>query len=176
MKHYIPLLLLAFCSLTGRAQQLFTQLDWNALRIDSVLPRYTEVVPLETDYTSYDYAVRVRYPEWAELTERETAVARRFDADIADTLCINTFVGVSRGRGLIDIDFIPIVRRQDKYWRLTSGKVEIVPTWKGKPRKASPSTRAAAEDRWASNSVLATGKWVRITLTDDGQTHEVLIH
>lgn len=171
MKHYIPLLLLAFCSLTGRAQQLFTQLDWNALRIDSVLPRYTEVVPLETDYTSYDYAVRVRYPEWAELTERETAVARRFDADIADTLCINTFVGVSRGRGLIDIDFIPIVRRQDKYWRLTSGKVEIVPTWKGKPRKASPSTRAAAENRWASNSVLATGKWVRITLTDDGIYH-----
>ena len=56
-------LLLALCSLTGRAQQTFTQLDWNELRIDSVLPHYTEVVPLETDYHLFNYYARVRYPE-----------------------------------------------------------------------------------------------------------------
>ena len=28
----------------------FTSLDWNEMQIDSVLPVYTEVVPLETDY------------------------------------------------------------------------------------------------------------------------------
>ena len=181
------------CSLTGRAQQPFTQLDWNVLRIDSVLPHYTEVVPLETDHNLFNYYARVRYPEWAELTAKETTVAEGHADEVADTLCIHTFVGVSRGQGLIDLDFIPIVRREGKYWKLLSGKVEIVPTWKGdagmrranvqhllsrqaqgtaqarSPRHASADS--VASSRWASNSVLATGQWVKIQLEDDGIYH-----
>ena len=181
MKRYTLIyLLLALCSLAGRAQQTFTQLDWNVLRIDSVLPRYTEVVPLETDYHLFDYYARVRYPEWGALTKAEAAVAEQHADEVADSLCISTFVGVSRGQGLIDIDFIPIVRRDGKYWKLLSGKVEIVPVWRGQPGRKAPavqnsrdvkSTRSAAEGRWAASSVLASGKWVKISLTEDGIYH-----
>lgn len=173
-------LLLALCSLTGRAQQTFTQLDWNELRIDSVLPHYTEVVPLETDYHLFNYYARVRYPEWAELTKQEAAVAEQHADEVADTLRISTFVGISRGQGLIDIDFVPIVRREGKFWKLLSGKVEIVPVWKGGPVhrvggskavQSNRATRASSETRWASSSVLATGKWVKISLTEDGIYH-----
>ena len=56
--------------IAGSAQD-FTQFDWNRLRIDSVVPTYHEVVPLETDYRLYDYTVRILYPEWAPLTKGE---------------------------------------------------------------------------------------------------------
>ena len=95
------ILLLLVTPLAGHAQQTFTQLDWNELRIDSVLPHYTEVVPLETDYHLFTYYARVRYPEWMPLTKEETVVAERFADQLADTLRIETYVGVSRGQGLI---------------------------------------------------------------------------
>ena len=117
------ILLLLVTPLAGHAQQTFTQLDWNELRIDSVLPHYTEVVPLETDYHLFTYYARVRYPEWMPLTKEETVVAERFADQLADTLRIETYVGVSRGQGLIDLDFIPIVRNGGTVWKLKSGKV-----------------------------------------------------
>ena len=176
-RHIVILLLLTLCSLTGRAQQDFTQLDWNVLRIDSVLPRYSEVVPLETDYHLFKYYTRVRYPEWAPLTAAESAVAARFDDQLCDTLRINTFVGVSRGQGLIDLDFIPIIRRDGQYWKLLSGKFEIVPLLLSAPAlRRARGTRAdkdstISSDRWAKSSVLAEGRWVKISLTDDGIYH-----
>ena len=176
MKRYVLIyLFLTLCSLTGWAQQAFTQLDWNVLRIDSVLPHYTEVVPLETDYHLFNYYARVRYPEWGELTAAETECVEQHADEVADTLCITTFVGASRGQGLIDIDFIPIVRRDGKYWKLLSGKVEIVPVWKEAQNlrsiRGSRFTRASLEERWAASSVLAAGKWVKISLKEDGIYH-----
>ena len=173
-RNLVIFLLLVIMSLSGRAQQAFTQLDWNVLRIDSVLPHYTEVVPLETDYHLFNYYARVRFPEWEALTSKETAVAERFADEIADTLRIHTAVGISRGQGLIDIDFVPLVRREGKLWKLLSGKIEIVPVWKGTSLRylqGNRSTRGAQEGRWATSSVLATGKWVKISLTHDGIYH-----
>ena len=70
------LVIVALCGMTGFAPSLqgrdgvglITYLDWQELRIDSVLPVYTEVVPLESDYRLHDYTVNVEYPEWAPLT------------------------------------------------------------------------------------------------------------
>lgn len=162
-------LFLLQATFSGYAQQDFTQLDWNALRMDSVLPHYTEVVPLETDYHLFDYVARVRYPEWGKLTDKEVTVASRFDSEIGDTLCLHTSVGISRGQGLLDIDFIPIVRSNGKYQKLLSGKIEIVPI----PHARKVAARQADEttQRWASSSVLGSGKWVKIQLTDDGIYH-----
>lgn len=156
------------------AQGDFTRFDWNVLRIDSVLPTYTEVVPLETDYRLFDYRVQVAYPEWAPLTKAETAVADRYSEFLADTLQVQTFVGISRGQGLLDIAFVPIVRREGGYMKLLSGKIEIVPTPKSQIHRAKASVNhkaQARETRWAANSVLASGRWQKISVTEDGIYH-----
>ncbi len=129
-------------------------------------PVYSEVIPLESNYRNNDYQVRVRYPEWKALTAQETAVIERYADKIADTLCINTFVGVSRGHGMLDLAFIPIVRQGDHYAKLLSGKIEIVSTPKAKRLK----TRAddVATQRWASRSVLDSCRWVKISVQSDG--------
>ncbi len=187
--------LLSLCPFVAHAQKDFTRFDWNVLRIDSVLPTYTEVVPLETDYRLYDYRVRVAYPEWAPLTKAEAAVAHRFRGLVADTLQIETFVGISRGRGLLDISFVPVIFREGRFMKLLSGKVEIIPHHPQKSRQlqksrqpqksrqlhslqlshsshapllSPPDTSNTRPSRWASNSVLASGKWAKISVTEDG--------
>ncbi|MCD7722121.1 MAG: type IX secretion system sortase PorU [Prevotellaceae bacterium] len=149
------------------AQGDFTTLDWQEMRIDSVLPVYSEVVPLESDYRLNDYTVSVQYPEWQELTAREAAVAERFDDEIGDTLRIQSHVTVSRKVGMLDINFRPLVRREGRYWKLLSGKIEITPV-----RKAQASRRriAAAEtaERYTRSSVLSEGKWAKISVEEEG--------
>ena len=59
MKQVICYILTIFACLPLMAQQTgkldITTLNWNELKIDSVLPVYTEVVPLQSDYSMYQY-------------------------------------------------------------------------------------------------------------------------
>ena len=167
--HRIFWFLLLF-PLMATAQSDFTQLNWNELRIDSVLPVYSEVVPLETDYRLFDYQVRVRYPEWGALTAKEAAVIGRYDQQIADSLMIDAAVGISRGVGMLDISFVPIIRREGQYAKLLSGKVEIIPVPKARPQRAK-RVGGTAQQRWAAHSVLANGRWVKISVTSNGIHH-----
>lgn len=167
------------CALDASAQTDFTQLDWQRLRIDSVVPTYSEVVPLETDYQLFDYTVQVRYPEWAPLTKQETARLAAIPGSteaIADSLFIHSHVGISRGEGMLEIHFVPIIRHEGTYRKLLSAKIEILPT----PKKMNRGTKAAAmmqkaaataAQRWATQSVLASGRWVKISVEKDGIYH-----
>lgn len=171
--YIVCVLLLPYTQVSGQG---FTRLDWNELRIDSVLPVYSEVVPLETDYRLYDYQVKVRYPEWSPLTPSEAAVACRFDEQLSDSLQIESFVGVERGRGLMDLSFIPVIKHNGSYQKLLSAKIEIQPLLKDNrnprnPRLIRPTRAATSAERYAAHSVLATGKWVKISVENDGIYH-----
>ena len=121
---------------------VFTSLDWNEMRIDSVLPVYTEVVPLETDYRTHTYTVSLLYPEYAPLSGKEAGVAEQFDSLISETIDVETFVGVERGKGLLDISFIPIRRQGSKYEKLVSAQIVINAKQSGRlnaPRREAAS-------------------------------------
>ena len=143
----------------------FTSLDWNEMQIDSVLPVYTEVVPLESDYRTHTYTVSLLYPEYAALSAKESLVAERFDSLLSETIDVETFVGVERRRGLLDISFIPIRRKDGKYEKLVSAQIVINAKWNG---RLEARREAAAGGRYADNSRLANGKWVKISITEDG--------
>ena len=115
MKKFLSIcLMLVALTQNARAQQeqelAFTSLDWEEMQIDSVLPVYTEVVPLETDYRTHTYTVSILYPEYVALSSKEAEVAERFDSLLSETIDVETFVGIDRGKGLLDISFIPIRR------------------------------------------------------------------
>ena len=146
-----------------------TTLDWDEMRIDSVLPVYSEVVPLETDYRVHDYAVAVEYPEWGRLTAPEEAVCRRFADRIGEELDIQSRVSVSRKQGMLDITFCPIVRRDGHYWKLLSGSIAITATsTQTSARRFATKAKTGESERYTRRSVLSEGKWVKISVTDDG--------
>ena len=147
----------------GNGKLDITTLDWNELKIDSVLPVYTEVVPLLTDYTLYDYSVGIEYPEYAPLTSKETEVVLKYDSLIRESIDVESYVGISRGEGMMDIAFVPIIRRGNSYLKLISAQIVITSTPKRLPRRASAKT-----ERYAAHSKLQSGRWVKISITQDG--------
>ena len=137
---YLFSIILALLSMNAAAADTgdLTFIDWERLPIDSVLPLYTEVVPLETDYRSNTYTVSVEFPEWKPVSAREREVLDlRFASEIADTLEISATVGVSRRQGMLDIAFVPIVRTGKTYQKLISGKIVITAHPKAKAKKPS---------------------------------------
>lgn len=148
-----------------KARSTFTTLDWTELRIDSVLPIYTEVVPLETDYRFYDYVVLLEYPEYVSLSKAEEKVVDQFKDKVSENIKIDTHVGVDRRQGVLDISFIPIIKKEGTYKKLLSCRITIQANPKGiGPRKIP----ANLSSRYAEHSVLSTGTWVKISITEDG--------
>ena len=172
------LVIVALCGMTGFAPSLqgrdgvglITYLDWQELRIDSVLPVYTEVVPLETDYRLHDYTVNVEYPEWAPLTKSEAQKVELIGLPIGEELQVQSHVSVSRKQGMLDIAFVPLVKRNGRYLKLVSASISIsVEPKVEKLRIKREKLRIGdAGERYAKQSVLAEGKWVKISITDDG--------
>lgn len=196
------LVIVALCGMTGFAPSLqgrdgvglITYLDWDELRIDSVLPLYTEVVPLETDYRLNDYSVNIEYPEWALLTKAEAQRVERIGQPIGEELSVRSHVSVSRKQGMLDISFVPIVKRDGRYLKLLSASISIsakskvgengqctmdngdwmIPKghskFKIQSSKSNPlsALHKSAGERYAKKSVLAEGRWVKISITDDG--------
>lgn len=162
---YILSLLYMMAGTAGLAQERLTYLDWDVMARDTMCPMYAETVPLETDHRSHTYNVCLEYPTWAQLTPAETALARRFDHLIGDTLRIDQCLSMERGQGMLSYSMVPIIRQGTAYRKLVSAQISIVPT----PRPLQ--TRAAAgtpEERYAGHSVLASGTWRKIHITEDG--------
>lgn len=162
---HIMWMLLTLLAIPAMAGDI-TTLDWNEMQIDSVLPVYTEVVPLESDYRQYEYRVALEYPEWVPLDARETQVAERSTEPIGEDVVINSHVGVMRRCGQLDISFIPVVKRDGRYLKLHSCRVTITPV----PRKGKAGVKALAPaaERYTRTSKLSEGRWVKISITEDG--------
>ncbi|MBQ7181370.1 MAG: type IX secretion system sortase PorU [Bacteroidaceae bacterium] len=156
--------LLACLPAFGQGRGGFTTLDWKVLRIDSVLPVYSEVVPLETDYRLNTYSVQLEYPEYAPLSRHEAEVVQRYDSLVGERIRVECSVGVLRKQGVLDLSFVPIVRQGGGYKKLLSARIVIKPTARrGARRAASP-----AAGRYAAHSVLSGGRWVKIGIREDG--------
>ena len=167
MKRFLQYILFFFAFVPLMAQENgkldITTLDWEELKIDSVLPVYTEVVPLQADYSLYDYSVGIEYPEYAPLTSKETEVVLKFDSLICESIDVESYVGISRGEGMLDIAFVPIIRRGNTYLKLISAQVVITSTPKRQVHRASSKA-----ERYAAHSKLQSGRWVKISIKQDG--------
>lgn len=161
-------LYLLFCCSGLRAQTKdFTRLDWDVMRIDSVLPVYSEVIPLESDYTRYDYEVRLEYPQYEPLTAAEVQIVQPQDSALQEHPVVHSSVAVSRRQGMLDLHFVPLVRRAGSYFRLTACKIVIYKTLKPTSSRWNAATRSVGE-RYAPTSVLAQGRWVKIRVSEEG--------
>lgn len=168
MRIRIFLLLSFLLASTLRAQtDHFTRLDWDVMRIDSVLPVYTEVVPLESDYTRYDYEVRLEYPQYEPLAVDESERMKGRGESLPEHPVVQNSVGVSRGQGLLTYSFVPLVHRDGRYYRLVSCKMVIYKKAKPALQGRRPVRREKAE-RYTRSSVLAQGQWVKISVREEG--------
>ncbi|MDD6784236.1 MAG: type IX secretion system sortase PorU [Prevotellaceae bacterium] len=169
LKYLFLILLLASGLTKGVAQDEFVHLNWSSIEISDQLPKYYKSIDLADDFADKRYEVKVEYPEFVEVTKHESDMLDLMKADLADTIEVETFIGISRKKGMIDVSFVPLVRREGKYLKLVSCKISLVAKPNDVVRSTAYSTSTSREaSRYKAHSVLATGKWVKIRVAEEG--------
>lgn len=166
-------LLICFIVLSGGSflhANDFRHVDWNELTFDEGLPTYVASVDLgmsASDISAYD--VRIVYPEYIELADK--AIIKKYKDELqclTDTIHFNKYVSVSRKRGSLCIDFIPLIRKDKRYYKLVSFKLAVTPKRMGVRSLSTVAKKSNGQTRYTDKSVLSEGRWVKIRVEKEG--------
>ena len=180
-KRIVVILVVCLCSFATSSAQKFFNLTAEDVRIDSVMPYFTYVVPLDNHYSDSIYSVSIVYPEFINMSEADILKYQEITSlqPLAMPVVHQQMV-VERKRGSLEVWFVPVVWREGKYKKLVSFmlRVESSPNPVVQAQKNSTSvlqergaaTRSSsdASSRYADHSVLASGKWAKIRIPETG--------
>lgn len=159
--------MLAFAA---NAQQVFFNLTAEEVRIDSVLPYFSYRQMLGANYNDSVYAVEIDYPEFIDMMPGDIEKYQLISDEVPGMLPeMDTHVAVERKKGVLETGFTPIVYRDGKYKKLVSFMLRITATPKQKMHKAQSSKfKVPSSERYTETSVLATGNWAKIRVSQSG--------
>ena len=162
---------IALCMcLTGSAQRFFN-LTSDEVEIDSMLPQFAYSMPLDGNFQDSVYASSILYPEFIDMTPRDVQNYRKLSGDSLPVLPeIQQRIVLDRKQGALEVQFCPLVYREGRYQILVSFMLRIDSKVKNRSiRRVSAMTRAAAKSsRYADHSVLASGRWAKIRVSETG--------
>jgi len=166
--------------------QKFFNLSKSELKVDSLLPEFTEIISLPANYSDSVYSVQLVYPEFAELDKWEKEQCREIlqAADFSDAQKVEFIpkqsgytlatgltqqIVVDRKVGKLEVIFAPIVTDGKNYKTLSSFMLRV----KSEARKPSGRIKAnsnsrAGESVYADHSVLSSGRWAKISVSESG--------
>ena len=155
------------CSLfTSHAvAQRFFNLTAQEVEIDSLLPVFTYAYPVGAQYADSVYSVSIAYPEFIPMSEDDIRRYQQISNEPLKAMPdVKQWMSVARKKGTLYVSFMPLVYRNGQYQKLVSFMLDI----KGKSLAARRSRRADATERYADNSVLREGTWVKICIPKTG--------
>ncbi|MBO4499760.1 MAG: type IX secretion system sortase PorU [Bacteroidaceae bacterium] len=163
---YILLAVLWPCFIVGAG--VFTDVDWDELGRDTVMPYYSCQRVLPEDYTSYTYHVVIEYPEFVPVTGEECDRWRleRYRGMFGVWPEVSSSVSSSRGVGMLDIGFVPIVERDGCFYRINSFKINVLRNRVA--ARGSVRDKTLSEERYSGSSVLSQGYWYKIRVRSTG--------
>ena len=166
------LLFLLFLTLPLSAQRFFN-LTNDQVRIDSTLPRFTYTIALPADYADSVYTPSILYPEFVDMAQSDIEAYHRLSSEPLPTLpAIEQQVVMNRRRPNLQLSFCPLVYRNGRYQILASFMLRVdakaVTAATRQMAKANIHHAPLNTDRYASHSVLASGRWVKIRVPASG--------
>lgn len=186
MRKRVLLLVVLFVSLALSAQDRrplptersrFFNLTADEVKVDTVLPHFGYSYALGENYRDSIYTVSIVYPEFIDMSPTDVKMYEQVSGKPLPALPeVSQGIGVNRKRGFYYVDFCPLVYRDGRYQILVSFmlKFESRPRTSSHPSSLIPhpkraQTRAGeAAGRYATQSVLATGKWAKIRVPASG--------
>lgn len=169
MKQKILFFILLLFAVAAQAQ--FVAVEWSRAQSDSLLPVCSQVLPLPADYEGYEYSAAVEYPEYTPMSAEEVARYRLRAGEVSSVPVVETYVSIAAKEPQLNILFLPVVCTDGKFKRIESYKLSV----KREPRaERAPASlpRTSAPARYAENSLLAQGRWVKISVTERGM-HQI---
>lgn len=162
----------------GTTAQRFFNLTAAEVRVDSVLPRFTCSFPLQQGYNDSVYTVRLAWPEFLEMSSKDVECYKTLtDAMPAEMPQVDYHVAIDRKQGSLEVSFVPIVCRGGRLMKLVSFMIDVSSTHRNVDSRsqtlvvlnAQTQTRTASKQgRYASNSVLKSGTWAKISVPESG--------
>ena len=166
-KRYILILAAIMCGVINVAAQGFHNLTAEQVKIDSILPKYCYSLPLGANYADSVYSVAIEYPEFINMSDADV---KRYKAISTSKLpeipVVEQGISVSRKQGMLDLSLVPLVFRDGKYKKLVSFKLTVSAVAKAKPKRSGAQSKTTS--RYASESVLRSGKWAKIRIPANG--------
>ena len=167
MRKSLAILIITFCVCVGmQAQKVrFVDTDWQSMSADQVRPWSGFGVQLDGNWQDSAYTAWIEYPELLKINADDLKRWNLSADDIPEWPDIRSSIGVSQGRATFDAEFLPIIRRNGGYYAILSYKSII----SSKPQAAkAPLRDVGPKDRYTDNSVLSSGKWVKIRIAESG--------
>lgn len=163
IKNIISLILL-FCPLWLQAQ--FISVDWESSRGDSLLPVCVSTIDLPSNYRNYTYSAHIEYPEYQKMDATEVGryMLKTKYGNLPEQPEMECCIGMQAKRPQLDVAFLPVVMRGGEYYRLNSYKLVVD---KALAMRKAPDANEPRE-RYVANSRLAQGRWVRISVKENG--------
>ncbi len=150
-----------------KTDSVFTELPASRYAVTADgLPFYTCQQPVTLLEGEEMPEVVLEYPEFVPLSQKEIKLIHHSGFEISQDIQPEVSYGISRKQGLLDIGFCPIVCRDGHYLRLISCKVTVKQAHR--PGRTVMASSQNAAERWAENSVLSSGKWVKIRVSAEG--------
>ena len=152
----------------GSGGMSFFNLTSDEVKIDSVLPVFRYAHPIGYHYMDSCYTVAIEYPEFIDMSEGDVLRYQQLSgAPLGALPEIAHSISVNRKFGSLQIAFTPIVFRHGKYQKLVSFALKVTAT-----KREGSSLRTAARrtetEGYATQSVLGSGQWVKISVTSTG--------
>ena len=161
--------LLLSCVADGFGMGEFVHLDWSRIEISDKIPEYCNTIRVGKNYEAYSYSARVLYPEFVEVSKDEADMLGLLKTEFGSDVKVETHMGVSQKEGYLDIQILPIVRRNGKLLKLVSFKLQIDSLVNSGARSSSFAAKSTPlSSRYKAHSVLGSGKWVKIRVEKEG--------
>ena len=171
-KHFFLLVWLLMLAIPMEAQRFFN-LTSPEVRVDSVLPQFVCSYPLQEAYQDSLYTVEVKYPEYVDMTPADIANYNRLSgAALPQQVSISQEVVTCRKQAMLRVSFSPLVFRNNRYQILVSFMLDVkahaLSRCQRKARQDMSMSRTADASIYAAHSVLASGKWAKIRVSETG--------
>lgn len=178
-QRYLPLLLALFAGIGSLwangswgdsigvvGEGKFVTIPYAIISEDAVPESFTTQIRVGADFKGVDFAVKIEYPEYEKLGAPE-AKALRLTSDtlVGEDVSVTSRLTVERKEGVIDVELFPYVERGGAYYKLKTCKLAV---YRSSAARILTKTSAASTGRYASHSVLASGKWVKIRVGEEG--------
>ena len=169
----ILIISLLLMHLGSKAQQQFYNLTADDVRIDSVLPSVAYSFPLPSNYTDSIYEISILYPEFYDMTDADILAYKAVKGSELPPAMpdIEQSVVTSQKKPTLTCCFCPVVYREGKYRFLVSFMVNAVSrpaSSQAKAKSLQLNANANASSRYAEHSLLNTGKWAKIRVSETG--------
>ena len=159
---------------------IFVSITEKETPVSDPLPVFETQIDLGRAETGASFRLKVEYPEYKRLSDEETKLIKKISPELGEEITPEYHYAVERKTGKLDVTFVPFVKRNGVYYRITNCKLAVYRNgmaYNAKSISSSSlaSTRASSvllssenNSRYAEHSVLSQGKWVKIRVSSEG--------